>query len=235
MSDNLKIPKHVAIIMDGNGRWAANRHLPKIMGHSKGAEVIRAVSNACIDKGVKYLTLYAFSSENWKRPKEEVDGLMNLLRDYLKKEEKELVKNGIKFMAIGRLSDLSNDIQNGIKNLSEKTSGGDKLVLNLAINYGSRNEIVDAAKNISKDVVAGKVDPDFIDEKYFSSKLYTKDIPDPDIIIRTSGEMRLSNFLLWQSSYSEIYVTAKLWPDFTKEDLSLAIEEYLNRSRRFGG
>lgn len=232
--DSANIPRHIAIIMDGNGRWAAVRRLPKIMGHKKGAETIRSISKACIEAGIEILTLFAFSTENWKRPKEEVDLLMGLLRDYLKTEKNELKKNGIKFMAIGKLEELPDDIRAGIDNLTAETSGNNKLILNLAINYGARSEIVDATVAIAKKIKSGAIEIGSINEETISNHLYTKGLPDPDLIIRTSGEMRLSNFLLWQASYSEIYVTKNLWPDFTKKDLISAINDYSERIRRFG-
>lgn len=235
MQNDIKAPRHIAIIMDGNGRWAKAKNIPKIMGHRKGAEVIREISKACAESGVEILTLFAFSTENWKRPEEEVNGLMNLLKDYLTKEKAELNKNGIRFMAMGRIDDLREDIREGINKLANDTKTNKKLILNLAINYGARSEIVDAVKLISKEVSENKINPESINEEIFSKHIYTKDLPDPDLIIRTSGEMRLSNFMLWQAAYSEIYVTKKLWPDFTKEDLAEAIIDYAKRDRRFGG
>lgn len=228
------MPGHIAIIMDGNGRWAKQKGLPRVAGHAQGANTVRVVIEACIKLGVKALTLYAFSTENWKRPKNEVDALMSMLKDNLNKELPLLKKNNIRFNTIGDIKVFPQDIQDSIRNVKQETSANNVLILTLALNYGSRYEILNAVKNIAIDFEGKKIDIQKIDEKLFSSYLYTKDLPELDLLIRTSGEMRLSNFLLWQASYSEIYITKKLWPDFTKEDLEAAINEFSKRQRRFG-
>ncbi|MFA5084778.1 MAG: isoprenyl transferase [Candidatus Omnitrophota bacterium] len=234
MADKL-VPVHVAVIMDGNGRWASQRNLPRIAGHSAGAKSVEEVIKAAKESGVKILTLYAFSTENWKRPKYEVDALFKLLENYIDSQTEILIKNDIRLSAIGRIEGLPDTVQRKLKSVMDKTMSGSSLLLNLALNYGARGEIVDAVRAVSKDCVAGKADPDRIDEKDFSGYLYTKNLPDPDLLIRTSGEMRLSNFLLWQLSYSEIYISKKMWPDFKKDDFIEALNEYRNRQRRYGG
>lgn len=228
-------PQHVAIIMDGNGRWAKRRGLPRIMGHRAGIKALRDVIDGAKELGIKALTLYTFSSENWKRPAGEIRMLMKLLDEYLVKEEKNLIRDEVRFNAIGRIEELSEPIYKKIKNLMKVTSNFKKFVLTLALNYGGRREIVDAAKGIVAEVKSGKRSIGDIDEETFSKHLYTCGLPEVDLLIRTSGELRVSNFLLWQISYSEIYVTNKLWPDFRKEDLGEAVEEYKKRDRRFGG
>lgn len=228
------ILRHIAIIMDGNGRWALERGLPRVNGHQKGVEAIRTVVRTCIEKEVKILTLYAFSQENWKRPAHEIRMLMKLLDYFLTKELKSLKRQGISFRVIGRINGLPPAIQRKIHQVIKETLGGNKLILNVALNYGSRGEIVDAAKQILADIKSGKVNLKDLSEELFAQYLYTKDLPDPDLLIRTSGEMRLSNFLLWQLSYSELYVTKKFWPAFGREDLLQAIREYQCRQRRFG-
>ncbi|HEU5046297.1 MAG TPA: isoprenyl transferase [Rickettsiales bacterium] len=228
------IPKHVAIIMDGNGRWAKSRGLPRIMGHKKGAEVVREVLTACRDFGVEYLTIYAFSSENWKRPVLEVTDLMDLLRAYLKREIATLHKNGIRLKIIGDRSRLSQDILEQIDAAEAMTAQNTTFTLVVALSYGSRQEIVHAAREIARRAAEGKLQADAIDEDTISSLLYTQAIPDPDILIRTSGEQRISNFLLWQSAYTEFYFTDVLWPDFTRQHLQDALVEYSNRERRYG-
>lgn len=221
--------------MDGNGRWAKVKGLPRVAGHIQGANTVRVVVEACVKAGVAALTLYTFSTENWKRPKEEVSALMKLLKDHIEKEIPSLNKNNIKFNTIGEFEELPPDVQEKIKYAKAETENNSGLVLTLALNYGSRAEILNAVKNIAIDVVSGKIKPGGIDEKLFEEYLYTRGLPEIDLLIRTSGQMRLSNFLLWQLSYSEIYVTQKLWPDFTKDDLEAAIEEFSSRQRRFGG
>lgn len=228
-------PKHIAIIMDGNGRWAQKRGLPKVAGHIQGTKTVRVMVEACTDIGVKALTLYTFSTENWKRPKEEVDALMDMLKDQIGRELSQLKKNNIRFNAIGELEGLHPDVCARIQDAIGQTSSNTGLILTLALNYGSRAEILNAVRNIALNVKSGKIDSENINEKLFDSYLYTANLPQVDLLIRTSGEMRLSNFLLWQLSYSEIYVTNKLWPDFTKDDLKTAIAEFTNRHRRFGG
>ena len=231
----IDIPRHVAVIMDGNGRWAKRRHLPKIAGHRAGAKSVREVVEAARELGVKVLTLYTFSTENWKRPKNEVTALFRLLEQYLDKEEDKLNKNNIRFSVIGDIEGLPEPVRSKIRNVMGSTSGNTGLMLNLALNYGSRLEILAAVRRLARDVVAEKIAPEKIDEALFSGYLYTGGLPDPDLVIRTSGECRVSNFLLWQIAYSELYITKKLWPDFKKSDFKKAIEEYQGRERRFGG
>jgi undecaprenyl diphosphate synthase len=228
------IPKHIAIIMDGNGRWAKERGLPRTEGHRRGAESVRAITEACREFGVQYLTLYAFSSENWKRPKREVDALMKLLELYLKRETKVMMKNNIKLQAIGRLHDLPESCQRELHRAIETTANNTELTLILALSYGGREEIIDGVKSIVEAVSKGHIDKAMVDTEMFGKHLYTRYYPDPDLLVRTSGEMRLSNFLLWQMSYTEFYITDKLWPDFRKEELREAIIAYGGRHRRFG-
>ena len=229
------IPRHVAIIMDGNGRWAASRGLPKIAGHRSGVKAAQEAIEASRALGIKVLTLYTFSTENWKRPKREVEMLFGLLEEYLDRNKDKFNENNIKFSVIGNRVDLPDSVVKKIAVIEESTGNNTGLVLNLALNYGSRPEIVEASRMIALDVKEGRVSPSGIDEKLFSEYLYTKNIPDPDLLIRTSGEMRVSNFLLWQIAYSELYVTKKLWPDFKKADFKKAITEFAKRERRFGG
>ena len=222
--------QHIAIIMDGNRRWAKEHLLPSMMGHKKGVDALKKITRACDDFGIKYLTLYAFSTENWNRKKEEVDFLMELLATTLKNELKELNENNVKMNFIGNISELNLNLQNILAESKEVTKNNTGVVLSVAINYGSRDEIVNAVKNIVNDGVK-KED---INQELISKYLYTKDIPDPDLLIRTSGEKRISNYLLWQIAYSEIYVTDSYWPEFDKEKLALAIEEFAKRQRRWG-
>ncbi|MCR4717394.1 MAG: isoprenyl transferase [Lachnospiraceae bacterium] len=231
----LEIPNHVAIIMDGNGRWAKKRFLPRNMGHVEGAKTVEQICEDAWDLGIKYLTVYAFSTENWKRPKSEVDALMNLLNKYLVDSIERTSKNNMRVRVIGDKSKLSEDLQANIANLEKASSVNDGLQFTIALNYGSRDEITRAIKNIANDVKAGIVNPEDIDESYISSRLDTFDIPDPDIMIRTSGEERLSNWMLWQLAYAEFYFTDCLWPDFNKDELIKAIEYYNCRDRRYGG
>ncbi len=235
MSAEKIIPEHIAIIMDGNGRWAKKRRLPRIAGHSRGAEVIKSIVQCCDKIGVKYLTLYTFSTENWKRPEQEVNFLMQLLSGFLAKEIQHLVNENIRFSTIGRIEQLPKKAQEVIAKAKEKTKNNTGITLILALNYGGRSEILDAATKLYADIENGKVVLDTLDEKIFSKYLYTAGIPDPDLLIRTSGEMRISNFLLWQLSYSEFFITEKFWPDFDEEELKLAISCFQNRKRRFGG
>lgn len=230
-----KVPTHVAIIMDGNGRWARARGLPKIMGHREGIKTVERIISACKDIGVKILTLYVFSTENWKRPKKEIGGLMNLLKNYLSKFASKLKKDGVRLNTIGDVSGLPLSVQKRLKDAINLTKGNASFVLNLAINYGSRREILEAAKSICRLSRSGSFDVEKLKEDDFSRHLYTGGMPDPELLIRTSGEFRLSNFLLWQVSYAEVYVTKKLWPDFGKADFIRAIESYQRRQRRFGG
>lgn len=220
--------------MDGNGRWAKERGLPRAEGHRAGAESIREVTEACIELGVKYLTLYAFSSENWNRPKNEVDALMKLLDRFLDEKASELDKQNIRLQAIGDLERLPAATRKRLDRIQEQTKNHETMTLVLALSYGAREEITAAVRAIAKAAVAGEILPEEIDAKLISQNLYTKDIPDPDLLIRTSGEMRVSNFLLWQISYSEIVIVKKMWPDFRQGDLFDAVEEYHKRHRRFG-
>jgi undecaprenyl diphosphate synthase len=231
----ITVPRHIAIIMDGNGRWARERGLPRIRGHEEGAESVRAVLRTCGEWGVQYLTLYAFSTENWKRPKTEVAALMKLLERFLRKEAAELMEQNVRLQAIGRLTDLPEACQKELHRVIELTAGNTSTTLILALSYSGRLEIIDAARSLVQAVKAGHLDEAMIDPDVFSKHLYTRYYPDPDLLIRTSGEMRISNFLLWQLSYTEIYVTKKLWPDFRKPELLAAIEDYSKRQRRYGG
>jgi undecaprenyl diphosphate synthase len=232
--DKEKLPRHVAIIMDGNGRWAKKKLLNRISGHIKGVNAVREVVTACRELGVKVVTLYAFSIENWKRPAEEVQALMGLLKEYLQKECPEMVRNNIRLNAIGRMEDLPPDVQKVLQETKKKTHHCDGMTLNLALSYGGRSEILHAVHGIVSDLQQGKIKPDEITIQRFSQYLWTHGIPDPDLLIRTSGEFRISNFLLWQIAYTELYVTDTLWPDFDRKELLKAIADYQSRERRFG-
>jgi undecaprenyl diphosphate synthase len=232
--DKEKLPRHIAIIMDGNGRWAKKKFLNRISGHIKGVDAVREVVTACRELGIKVLTLYAFSMENWRRPKDEVAALMKLLKKYLLKEVKEMVQNNIRLCAVGRLEDLPFDVQNTLKETIKKTEPCDGMILNLALSYGGRSEILHAVQGIISDLQKGKIKPEEITLQRFSQYLWTRGIPDPDLLIRTSGEFRISNFLLWQLAYTELYVTETLWPDFDRKELLKAIADYQARERRFG-
>jgi undecaprenyl diphosphate synthase len=235
MTPSLKnLPRHVAIIMDGNGRWAKQRGLPRIEGHRAGAESVREIVRVAGELGIDYLTLYAFSIENWNRPRAEVTALMHLLEFYLKQEIPELDKNNVRLAAIGRIHQLPVSAQKQLHNSMQALSRNTGLTLVLALSYGARAELVDAVREIARELKAGRLDVADIDEKVMSQHLYTRGIPDPDLLIRTSGEMRVSNFLLWQISYAEIYVTETLWPDFRKAEFIKAVEDYSKRHRRFG-
>jgi undecaprenyl diphosphate synthase len=228
-----RLPQHIAIIMDGNGRWAKKRHLPRIAGHRAGIRAVRQSVEASARLGVPYLTLYAFSLENWKRPHTEIKLLMDLLREYLKKEIAELNRQNIRLGVIGRIEELPKTVQKDLINALEKTGNNSGLRLTLALNYGARAEMVDAVRKLAEKLKSnGSVD---ITEAMLSQCLYTRDMPDPDLLIRTSGELRVSNFLLWQIAYAEIWVTETLWPDFTQNDLFQAIIDYQKRERRYGG
>jgi undecaprenyl diphosphate synthase len=229
------LPKHVAIIMDGNGRWAKQRGLPRIEGHRQGAESARIIIRTAGELGIKYLTLYAFSVENWNRPKDEVDALMKYLIHYLKTETPELNKNNVRLEVIGQIWRLPDNVQEHLKKSIQTLSKNNGLTLIMALSYGSRTEIVDAVRRIAEEAKKGKLEPADITEEVVSQHLWTRNFPDPDLLIRTSGEMRVSNFLLWQISYSELVVTPTLWPDFRKLQLFVALEEYARRHRRFGG
>lgn len=228
------VPKHVAIIMDGNGRWAKQRHLPRVEGHRNGVESVRAIVRAAGEVGVKYLTLYAFSVENWNRPKDEVDTLMQYLARFLKNEIGELNKNNVRLAAIGQIYRLPEFVQDQLAKTKAALAKNNGLTLILALSYGGRTEIVEAVRSIGQKIKDGEVEPAEINEALISENLYTREYPDPDLLIRTSGEMRISNFLLWQISYAELVVTPTLWPDFRKPQFFEALEEYTRRHRRFG-
>jgi undecaprenyl diphosphate synthase len=229
------LPRHVAIIMDGNGRWAKERHLPRIEGHRAGADSARIIIRTAGEIGIKYLTLYAFSVENWNRPKDEVDALMKYLIHYLKSETPELNKNNVKLEVIGQIYRLPENVQEHLKRSITTLSRNNGLTLVMALSYGGRTEIVDAVRSIAAKAKARELDPADITEEVFAQHLYTRNLPDPDLLIRTSGEMRVSNFLLWQISYAELVITPTLWPDFRKPQFFAALEEYHRRHRRFGG
>ena len=231
----MNIPQHVAIILDGNGRWAKSKGMPRNYGHAQGSKNVERICEDAYRMGVKYLTVYAFSTENWSRPQDEVDALMKLLRNYMKTCLKTAAKNDMKVGVLGDISRLDEDIGSGIQELTEATKDNGGLNFQIAINYGSRDEILRAVRRLAEDCVEGRLAPAQIDEAVFESYLDTHDIPDPDLLIRTSGELRLSNYLLWQLAYTEFYFTDVPWPDFTKEELAKAIEHYNARDRRYGG
>jgi len=228
------LPRHVAVIMDGNGRWARSRGLPRLEGHRAGSKAVGECVEACADAGVEFLTLYAFSSENWNRPEDEVAGLMRLLEQFLAEKTAEMVQKGVRLLAIGRLNLLPASCRKMLDAAIEKTASNEKLTVVLALSYSGRAEIVDAVRSIAADAQAGLLSAGDVDEELISSRLYTALLPDPDLLIRTSGEMRISNFLLWQLSYTEIHVTQKFWPEFRKEDLKEALRDYQSRNRRYG-
>jgi undecaprenyl diphosphate synthase len=232
--NTLRLPVHIAIIMDGNGRWARQRGLDRVFGHQQGVNSVRNVIEASAELGIKYLTLYAFSKENWGRPDEEVSALMGIMIQSLNKETDTLIKNNIRMHTIGDVDRLSKDVRERLEETISLTSGCDRLNLIVALSYSSRWEITEAARKIAGEVKKGKIDVTQIDEALFEKYLSTKDIPDPDLMIRTSGEMRISNFLLWQMAYTELYISEILWPDFSKENLYEAIIDYQRRERRFG-
>ena len=234
MAQAPEIPRHIAIIMDGNGRWAKERGFPRLEGHRAGAESVREVMEACIERGVKFLTLYAFSSENWSRPVTEVTALMSLLDRFLDEKAKDLDRQNVRLLAIGQLDRLPVKTRALIERIQARTAHHTAMTLVLALSYGGREEIVSAARSLATDAVEGKISPSDIDAALFSSRLQTAGIPDPDLLIRTSGEMRISNFLLWQISYAEIIIVKKFWPDFRQGDLFEAVQEYQRRHRRFG-
>lgn len=229
-----RLPQHIAIIMDGNGRWAEKRFLGRISGHRRGIDVVKNIVEFCRELGIGHLTLYTFSKENWNRPREEVITLMELLEGHLRNELIKLVKNGIRFKAIGNIWELPANIQKIIREVEDKTRDNGDMVLNLALSYGGRAEIVEAVKKIALEARKGKIDIDDITEEVFAKYLYTAGSPDPDLLVRTSGEFRISNFLLWQMAYTEIYVTDVLWPDFKRQHLIEALLDFQNRERRFG-
>jgi len=235
MSEKGHIPSHIAIIMDGNGRWARRRGFARFRGHREGAESVREITRECAKKHLKQLTLYAFSQENWKRPQREINLLMKLLKDFLVKERKEIDDNNIRLTAIGRISELPEDVQRELATTMEGSKNNTGMILCLALNYGGRTEIVDAAREIAKNVKNGKLSLGEITEDTFKKYLYMSDMPDPDLLIRTGGDMRVSNYLLWEISYTELWVTPVCWPDFRKAHLEEALKDYARRERRFGG
>jgi undecaprenyl diphosphate synthase len=232
--DYQRLPQHIAIIMDGNGRWAQNHTLGRIMGHKKGVEAVQRTVRLCREIGIKYLTLYAFSVENWSRPDREVKALMKILREYLRSELDEMLENGIRLTTIGDMNALQKPVRILLQETMDKTAGNKDMVLNLALSYGGQDEILQAVRRILEDVKEGRLAPSSLSKARFAGYLYTAGMPDPDLLIRTSGEYRISNFLLWQSAYTEFYFTDVLWPDFSKEDLFRAIADYQRRERRFG-
>ena len=229
-SEQALVLRHLAIIMDGNGRWASRRHLPRIAGHKAGVNALRRVLELSVDEGIEMLSVYAFSTENWGRPRSEVEGLMRLFWETIRSDIEKLHREGVRLRHLGRLQDLSPDIQKAVQDSVDLTSNNTRIGLNVCFNYGGRAELVDAVRQI----IADGRDPDMITEELISSYLYTRDLPDPDMVIRTAGEMRVSNFLLWQSAYSEYYATPTLWPDFGRDDLRAALDSYRQRQRRFG-
>jgi undecaprenyl diphosphate synthase len=229
-----KLPRHVAIIMDGNGRWARKRTLNRVRGHEEGVESVRVIVRTSRNLGIKWLTLYAFSEENWRRSRKEVDSLMMLLKRFLKSELKEMLTNGIRFQAIGNTGKFPEDVRSLIDETMKRTAGNSDMVLSLALSYGGRQEIYRAVRKIAEKVRSGDIHPEEVTEELISDSLYTAGIPDPDLLIRTSGECRMSNFLLWQIAYTEIYITPVLWPDFRKKEYLLALENFQKRNRRFG-
>lgn len=233
--DSSRMPRHIAIIMDGNGRWAQKRLMPRSMGHRAGMAALKEIVKVCDELKIPFLTVFAFSTENWKRPITEIDFLMNLLVEYLHKELDELHRNNVRIHVMGDYSVIPRECQLEIKKAIEKTANNDGLVFNIAINYGSRQEIVNTVKLLAEKVLRAEMKIDDIKEDSFSRLLYTGDIPDPDLLIRTAGEMRISNFMLWQIAYAEIVISETLWPDFSREDLIMAIKAYQGRDRKFGG
>lgn len=227
--------RHIAIIMDGNGRWAKRKHLPRAMGHKKGVEAVRQIVRDAGEMGIKAMTLYAFSSENWSRPEDEVSDLMGLLRQYIQSDLNEFIENGVKLKIIGNYRALASDIVKMIDNALEKTADNEKMTVAVALNYGAQDELVRAAQKLAQSVKEGSIEPDQISNDHITEALDTSGLPPLDLLIRTSGELRLSNFLLWQSAYSELYFTDTLWPDFDKQELAKALKSYGERDRRFGG
>jgi undecaprenyl diphosphate synthase len=230
-----QVPPHIAIIMDGNGRWAKQRGWPRVFGHQEGVKVVNTITTAASQLGVKYLTLYSFSIENWRRPKEEVDALMQLCVDYLVGERPTMMEHNVRLVHVGRREGLSQRVLDTFDETIQYTAGNTGLSLCLALNYGSRTEIIDGVRQIAQRILSGEMKPQDIDEATISNALYTSGIPDPDLVVRTAGQMRISNFLLWQISYAEFYVTDVFWPDFGEQHLLAAIQEYVRRERRFGG
>lgn len=233
--DPNRLPVHVAIIMDGNGRWAKKKLMNRVQGHQKGTDVVRKIVRASREIGISYLTLYAFSEENWKRPQREISALMNILKQFLKSELPEMQRNGIKLQTIGRTEKLPEDTKKVLHDTIEKTADNKDMALTLALSYGGRQEITDSVRKIASRIEKNEITSNDITEELISSSLYTQGIPDPDLLIRTSGEYRISNFLLWQIAYTEIYITPTLWPDFNKNEYLTAIKDFQKRARRFGG
>lgn len=233
--DFTRLPRHIAVIMDGNGRWAKRRHLPRVAGHRAGVEAVRTTVETNARLGIEALTLYAFSVENWKRPPFEIEALMTFLKEYLRKELENIHRNNIRFQTIGRTNELDESVQFELRSAIRKTAGNTGMVLNVALNYGGRVELVDSFRKLMEKCLREGRAPETINEADIARNLYTGDLPDPDLLIRTSGEMRVSNFLLWQIAYAEIYVTDTLWPDFRRPDLFAAIIDYQKRERRYGG
>ncbi|MBI5043242.1 MAG: isoprenyl transferase [Nitrospirae bacterium] len=232
--DRERLPRHIAFIMDGNGRWARERFLPRIAGHQEGIESVREIIKLSIELGIKVLTFYAFSIENWRRPEEEVNALMRLLENYLQSELKEMTENNIRFQTIGRVKELPESARRWIEKATYETRNNNKLILNMALSYGGRAEITDAAKSLVKDLKDNKISMEEVTEEFFAGYLNTNGLPDPDLMIRTSGESRISNFLLWQLAYTELHFTKTLWPDFRRREMLLALVDYQRRERRFG-
>lgn len=230
-----RIPEHVAIIMDGNGRWAQERGMPRLWGHNQGYKAIRQIVHDAPDIGIKYLTLYAFSSENWRRPRPEIEGLMRLIETAVRNELRELNENHVRIRFTGRIHELPESLQRAMRHDEEATAGNTRLTLNLCVNYGGRTEIVDAARRLVEMAQRGEITPEEVTSERFAASLYTPDLPDPDLLIRTAGELRVSNYLLWQIAYSELYVTPTLWPDFRTKHLIEALIDYQSRVRKFGG
>ena len=231
---NGNVPRHIAVIMDGNGRWARDRHMPRVFGHRSGMTAVREVIEGAVEAGVGFLSLFAFSRENWERPASEVEALMELLVEYVGREADELAAKGVQVRVLGDLSRLTPAASAAVADVVRRTASNDRLVLNLFISYGARDEIVRAARALAREAAAGSLDPESITEETLSARLYTADCPDPDLLIRTSGEQRISNFMLWQLAYAELYITPVLWPDFTRAELFKAIAEFQRRDRRYG-
>ncbi len=231
----MRVPRHIAIIMDGNGRWAQERGLPRVFGHKAGVESVREAVKTCRELGVEWLTLYTFSTENWRRPPEEVQTLMGMLRQLLRAEVDELHRNGVRIRGLGRIWELPQEVQEELRRAENLTRENTGLNLVLAVSYGGRQEIVDAARSLAEDVARGRVKPEEVDEELFQRYTYIPEMPPPDLLIRTASELRISNFLLWHIAYTELYFSPKLWPDFRREDLIAAVEDFSRRRRKFGG
>ncbi|MGD2067886.1 MAG: isoprenyl transferase [Gemmatimonadota bacterium] len=231
---NGAVPRHVAVIMDGNGRWARQRGLPRHLGHREGMKAVRETIEGAVEAGIEILTLFAFSTENWQRPSREINALMSLLKLYAEREQADLVRQGVEVRVLGELDRLDDSTRSAVERIARGTKGGDRLRLNLMISYSGREELVRAVRILSEQVRTGEIEPGDIDEEAVQDALFTRDVPDPDLLIRTSGEFRVSNFLLWQLAYTELYISPVLWPDFDREDLFEAVLDYQRRERRFG-